>query len=93
MASAEVTMIPQTYTELTGEEEIKKMNKILECWDNVLAFFGSTTLMRLQVLPLVLESPINNEHLIPQLNKYQQMEEWTSMPRSLLSGTKVSLDN
>lgn len=30
MASAEVTMIPQTYTELTDEEDIKKMNKLLE---------------------------------------------------------------
>ena len=29
MASAEVTMIPQTYTELTDEEDIKKMNKLL----------------------------------------------------------------
>ncbi len=34
MASAEVTMIPQTYTELTGEEEIKKMNKILDLLDD-----------------------------------------------------------
>ena len=30
MVSAEVTMIPQTYTELNNEEEIKKMNKILD---------------------------------------------------------------
>lgn len=34
MASAEVTMIPQTYTELTGEEDIKKMNKLLEMLDD-----------------------------------------------------------
>ena len=27
-------MIPQTYTELTGEEEIKKMNKILDLLDD-----------------------------------------------------------
>ena len=33
MASAEVTMIPQTYTELTDEEDIKKMNKLLEMLD------------------------------------------------------------
>lgn len=30
MASAEVTMIPQTYTALTNEEDIKKMTKLLE---------------------------------------------------------------
>ena len=30
MASAEVTMVPQTYTELTNDEDIKKMNKMLE---------------------------------------------------------------
>ena len=34
MASAEVTMIPQTYTELTDEEDIKKMNKLLEMFDD-----------------------------------------------------------
>lgn len=34
MASAEVTMIPQTYTELTDEENIKKMNKLLEMLDD-----------------------------------------------------------
>ena len=34
MASAEVTMIPQTYTELTNEEDIKKMNKLLEMLDD-----------------------------------------------------------
>ena len=34
MASAEVTMIPQTYTELTDEEDIKKMNKLLETLDD-----------------------------------------------------------
>lgn len=34
MASAEVTMIPQTYTELTDEEDIKKMNKLLEILDD-----------------------------------------------------------
>ena len=34
MASAEVTMIPQTYTELTDEEHIKKMNKLLEMLDD-----------------------------------------------------------
>ena len=34
LASAEVTMIPQTYTELTDEEDIKKMNKLLEMLDD-----------------------------------------------------------
>lgn len=34
MASAEVTMIPQTYTKLTDEEDIKKMNKLLEMLDD-----------------------------------------------------------
>lgn len=34
MASDEVTMIPQTYTELTDEEDIKKMNKLLEMLDD-----------------------------------------------------------
>lgn len=34
MASAEVTMIPQTYTELKDEEDIKKMNKLLEMLDD-----------------------------------------------------------
>ena len=34
MASAEVTMIPQTYTELTDEDDIKKMNKLLEMLDD-----------------------------------------------------------
>lgn len=34
MVSAEVTMIPQTYTELTNEEDIKKMNKLLELLDD-----------------------------------------------------------
>ena len=34
MASAEVTMIPQTYKELTDEEDIKKMNKLLEMLDD-----------------------------------------------------------
>lgn len=34
MASAELTMIPQTYTELTDEEDIKKMNKLLEMLDD-----------------------------------------------------------
>lgn len=33
MASAEVTMIPQNYVELTDEEDIKKMNKILDLLD------------------------------------------------------------
>ena len=33
MASAEVTMIPQNYVELTTEEDIKKMNKILDLLD------------------------------------------------------------
>ena len=33
MASAEVTMVPQTYVELTNEEDIKKMNKILDLLD------------------------------------------------------------
>jgi len=34
MASAEVTMIPQTYTSLTSEEDIKKMNKLLDLLDD-----------------------------------------------------------
>lgn len=34
MASAEVTMIPQTYTELTSDEDIKKMNKLLDLLDD-----------------------------------------------------------
>ena len=34
MASAEVTMIPQTYTALTGEDDIKKMNKLLDLLDD-----------------------------------------------------------
>ena len=33
MASAEVTMVPQTYVELTSEEDIKKMNRILHLLD------------------------------------------------------------
>ena len=33
MVSAEVTMVPQTYAELTTEEDIKKMNKILDLLD------------------------------------------------------------
>lgn len=33
MASAEVTMIPQNYVELSGDEDIKKMNKILDLLD------------------------------------------------------------
>ncbi len=33
MASAEVTMIPQTWVELTGEEDIKKINRILDLLD------------------------------------------------------------
>lgn len=33
MAQAEVTMIPQNYVELTSEEDIKKMNKILDLLD------------------------------------------------------------
>ena len=34
MASAEVTMIPQTYSELTSDEDIKKMNKLLDLLDD-----------------------------------------------------------
>ena len=34
MASAEVTKIPQTYTTLTNEEDIKKMNKLLDLLDD-----------------------------------------------------------
>lgn len=34
MASAEVTMIPQTYTELTDEEISRRMNKLLEMLDD-----------------------------------------------------------
>lgn len=33
MVSAEVTMIPQTYTALTSDEDIKKMNKLLDLLD------------------------------------------------------------
>ena len=33
MASAEVTMIPQNYVTLTDEEDIKKMNRILDLLD------------------------------------------------------------
>jgi len=33
MASTEVTMVPQTYVELTSEEDIKKMNRILDLLD------------------------------------------------------------
>ena len=33
MASAEVTMIPQTWVELSSEEDIKKMNRILDLLD------------------------------------------------------------
>ena len=33
MASAEVTMIPQTYTTLTSEDDIKNMNRILDLLD------------------------------------------------------------
>lgn len=33
MAEAEVTMIPQNYVELTSEEDIKKMNRILDLLD------------------------------------------------------------
>ncbi|MBR6270712.1 MAG: YebC/PmpR family DNA-binding transcriptional regulator [Lachnospiraceae bacterium] len=33
MVSAEVTMIPQTYTTLTSEEDIKNMNRILDLLD------------------------------------------------------------
>lgn len=33
MASAEVTMVPQTWVELTSDEDIKKINKILDLLD------------------------------------------------------------
>lgn len=33
MASAEVTMIPQNYVELTSEDDIRKMNRILDMLD------------------------------------------------------------
>ena len=33
MASADVTMIPQTWVELTSEDDIKKMNSILDLLD------------------------------------------------------------
>ncbi len=33
MVSAEVTMVPQNYVELTNEDDIKKMNKILDLLD------------------------------------------------------------
>lgn len=33
MVSAEVTMVPQTYVELTSDEDIKKMNRILDLLD------------------------------------------------------------
>ena len=34
MASAEVTMIPQTWGTLSSEEDIKKMNRILDMLDD-----------------------------------------------------------
>ena len=34
MASAEVTMIPQTWGTLTNEDDIKKMNRILDLLDD-----------------------------------------------------------
>ena len=34
MASAEITMIPQTYTVLNNEDDIKKMNKLLDMLDD-----------------------------------------------------------
>ena len=34
MAEAEVSMIPQTYTELTDEDDIKKMTKLLDMLDD-----------------------------------------------------------
>ena len=34
MADAEVTMLPQTYVDLSDEEDIKNMNKILELLDD-----------------------------------------------------------
>ncbi|MCD8237995.1 MAG: YebC/PmpR family DNA-binding transcriptional regulator [Clostridiales bacterium] len=34
MAEAEITMIPQTYTALTEEEDIKKMNRLLDMLDD-----------------------------------------------------------
>ena len=34
MLEADVTMIPQTWTELTDEESIKKMNRILDLLDD-----------------------------------------------------------
>ena len=34
MASAEVTMIPQTYVALTSDDDIKKMNRILSLLDD-----------------------------------------------------------
>ena len=33
MVSAEVAMIPQNYVELTSEDDIKKMNRILDLLD------------------------------------------------------------
>lgn len=33
MASAEVTMVPQTWVDLTSDEDIKKINKILDLLD------------------------------------------------------------
>ena len=33
MAEASITMIPQTYTSLTDEEDIKKMNRLLDLLD------------------------------------------------------------
>ncbi len=34
MASAEVTMVPQNYIEVTAEEDIKKINKMLDMFDD-----------------------------------------------------------
>ena len=33
MADAEITMIPQNYVDLSSEEDIKKMNRILDLLD------------------------------------------------------------
>jgi transcriptional/translational regulatory protein YebC/TACO1 len=34
MASAEVTMVPQNYIAVTAEEDIKKINKMMDMFDD-----------------------------------------------------------
>lgn len=34
MVSAEVTMVPQNYIEVTAEDDIKKINKMIDMFDD-----------------------------------------------------------